>query len=160
MKLLLEIFISLLFFSPFNVAGDSMEPTLMNTDVIMIDKTAYLFSEPQRGDIVIFFGTDEPDKFFIKRIIGMPGETILLKEDKVFIVNEDGKEIFLDEPYVQIRGNKLYSLRQIDGTRYQVPKGHYFVLGDNRNSSYDSRTWKHPFVPKENIVGKYAYKLL
>lgn len=133
-----------------------MEPALSHDDTIMTE--AYFFEEPQRQDIIVFWGTDEPDKYFVKRIIGMPGETILIREEIVYIVESDGDEVEIDEPYIW-RDDDTYTLREIDGTKYEVPYGNYFVLGDNRDSSYDSRTWQNPFVPEENIAGKYAYTL-
>lgn len=156
-----EFFILLFSFwlmSPFTITGESMEPTFSHDDVIMINNYAYAEQDPQRFDVIVFYGTDEPDKHFVKRIIGLPGETIVMKEDTVYI-EEDDELIELDEPYIWRNKNQDISLRKIDGTSYQVPWGKYFVLGDNRDSSYDSRTWKDPFVPKENIVGKYSYTL-
>jgi len=147
-----------LFMSPFNISGDSMEPLMSHEDTIMFESLSYSLEEPARGDIVVFYGTDEPDKIFVKRIIGMPGETILIREEKVFVVDEDGNEEQLEEDYIK-ESDIEYSLRQIDGTRYQVPEGKYFMLGDNRNNSFDSRTWHDPFIPKESLVGKYYFEL-
>lgn len=147
-----------LFMSPFNIAGDSMEPLLAHNDTAMFESLTYMLEEPQRGDVVVFYGTDEPDKIFVKRIVGLPGETLWLREEKVFIIDSEGNEMQLEESYVNNDSHE-YSLRQIDGTRYEVPQGKYFVLGDNRRSSFDSRTWHDPFVPEENLVGKYYYTL-
>lgn len=147
-----------LFMSPFNISGASMEPLLHNGDMAMFESLSYMLEEPMRGDVVVFYGTDEPDKIFVKRIIGMPGETILIREEKVFIVDDNGNEKQITEDYLRNSGRE-YSLRQIDGTTYKVPEGKYFVLGDNRNNSFDSRTWHDPFVPKENLVGKYYFEL-
>lgn len=158
MKSFLLTVFGIFFMSPFNISGDSMEPLFSHEDVIMIETVTYLFEEPQRFDIVIFYGTDEPDKFFVKRIIGMPGETVLLREDKIYLVDNEGNENELIEPY-RTYGPTVDSLRQIDGVSYVVPEEKYFVLGDNRDNSFDSRTWKNPFVSKESIVGKYYYTL-
>ncbi len=147
-----------LFMSPFNISGDSMEPILSHDDTVMFETLTYMLEDPLRGDVVVFYGTDEPDKIFVKRIIGMPGETVLLREGKVFIVDENDDEKLLEENYLRKSGRE-YSLRQIDGTRYEIPEGKYFVLGDNRDNSFDSRTWHDPFVPKENLVGKYYFEL-
>lgn len=147
-----------LFMSPFNISGDSMEPLMSHDDTIMFESLSYVLEDPARGDVVVFYGTDEPDKIFVKRIIGMPGETVLIREEKVFIVDEDGQSTQLQEDYLR-NSDQEYSLRQIDGTYYEVPDGKYFVMGDNRNNSFDSRTWHNPFVPKENLVGKYYFEL-
>jgi signal peptidase I len=145
--------------SPFNISGDSMYPNFADGSTIMTESLTYLSEEPQRGDVVVFYGTDEPDKFFVKRIIGLPGETIKISEDNVYIVDDEGKETKIEEPYVN-KTDKVYSLKQIEGTKYEIPEATYFVLGDNRDSSFDSRTWDNPFVPKNNIVGKYYFMLL
>jgi len=157
------LIVGILFSSPFNISGDSMTPNFHDGEAIMIEQFSYFFNSPDRGDVVVFYGTDESEKFFIKRIIGLPGEIIQLSEGDIYRIqeNENGEEIkiLIDEPYLSNK-NKVYSLRQIDGTRYAVPQGKYFVLGDNRDGSFDSRTWKNPFVPKKNIVGKYYFTLL
>lgn len=158
MKTFLVGALGFLFMSPFNIAGDSMEPLLVHEDTAMFESLTYMLEEPQRGDVVVFYGTDEPDKIFVKRIIGLPGEILWLREEKVFIMDDKGNEKQLDEWYLPY-DEQEYSLRQLDGTRYEIPEGKYFVLGDNRKSSFDSRTWHDPFVPKENLVGKYYYKL-
>ncbi|MCD6109619.1 signal peptidase I [bacterium] len=158
MKSLLVGMLGVLFMSPFNISGESMEPLLNNSDIIMFESFAYMVDSPKRKDVVVFYGTDEPDKIFVKRIIGLPGETVLLKEGKVFIIDKDGNKHQLKEDYLT-KSNKEYSLRQIDGTSYKVPEGKYFMLGDNRNNSFDSRTWHDPFIPKENLVGKYYFGL-
>ena len=149
MKAFFAAIFTIFFLSPFTISGNSMEPFLSDHDVILVDSYTYNQEAPQRGDVIVFRGTDEPDKFFVKRVIGLPGETVIIREDDVYI-----NETKLDEPYVYSK-DKIYSLRQIDGTQYEVPEGKYFVLGDNRDSSFDSRTWRSPFVPKNNIVGKY-----
>ncbi|MBN1494350.1 signal peptidase I [Candidatus Peregrinibacteria bacterium] len=144
--------------SPFNISGDSMEPVFSDGDIIMTESLTYMLEDPARGDIIVFFGTDEPDKYFVKRIIGLPGETIKISEDNVYLINDKGEQSRIEEFYLNKQA-KAYSLRQIDGTVYEVPADSYFVLGDNRDSSFDSRTWHSPFVPKNNIVGKYYFVL-
>ena len=86
----------------------------------------------------------------------MPGETILLREEKIYLVEEDSDEEELKESHRTFPAT-VNSLKQLDGVTYAVPEGKYFVLGDNRDNSFDSRTWKDPFVPKESIVGRYYY---
>jgi len=158
MKSFLLGLLGFFFTSPFTISGDSMEPIFSHDDVIIAESLTYTSEEPQRGDIIVFHGTDEPDKFFVKRIIGMPGEILKISEDNIYIIDNEGNETKIDEPYLN-KSKRVYSLRQIDGTKYEIPEDAYFVLGDNRDSSYDSRTWRNPFVPKKNIVGKYYYVL-
>lgn len=157
MKSFFSSIIVLFFLSPFNISGDSMYPTFVDGQTIMTESLTYTTDNPARGDVIVFYGTDDPDLFFVKRIIGLPGETIKISEDNVYIV-DDGKETKIEEPYLS-KSDKVYSLRQIDGTKYEIPEDAYFVLGDNRDSSFDSRTWDNPFVPKNNIVGKYYFVL-
>ena len=158
MKSFLTGILVVFYMSPFNISGDSMEPVLSDGDVIMTESLTYTDTDPARGDVIVFSGTDEPDKYFVKRIVGLPGETIKISEDNVYVIDEEGNQNKIEEPYLS-KSAKAYSLRQIDGTTYQVPEGAYFVLGDNRDSSFDSRSWKNPFVPKNNIVGKYYFML-
>lgn len=150
---ILYILVFFSFLEPFNISGDSMEPTFSHGDTIVIDPSAYSASEPTRGDVVVFYGTDEPDLFFVKRIIGLPGETLLLQKGFIYLV-EDDEEFRLEEPYLEYN-YRSYTMRELDGTQYEVPEDKYFVLGDNRRSSFDSRTWTDPFVPRESIVGKF-----
>lgn len=129
------------------VVGSSMSPSLENGQVLIINKLAYLLSEPQRGDIIVF---DPPDNIgkgneFIKRVIGLPGETVRIINGIVYVEKANGDTIRLDEPYVN--GNASY-----DFTSDPIKEREYFVLGDNRDNSLDSRSgWT---VPKTNIVGK------
>ena len=122
---------------PFFVKGASMDPNFYDGDYLIIDEISYRFSEPQRGDIIIFRYPLDPSQFFIKRIIGLPGETIEIKEGKIFIYSEKtlDKRVVLDESeYLKdayTPGNLEISLREDE----------YFVLGDNRNASSDSRKW-------------------
>jgi signal peptidase I len=133
------------------IPSGSMLPTLQIDDRLIIDKISYRFSDPVRGDIVVFNPTAqlEKEKFkdaFIKRVIGVPGDRIDVKGGKVYINGKLLKENYLDEaPHYNWSSTALTP----DGI---VPKGHYLVLGDNRNNSYDSHFWG--FVPKDKIVGK------
>jgi len=146
---------SVFFMSPFNIQGDSMEPTFSNDDYIMFEGFSYMVEEPVRGDIVVFYGTDEADKVFVKRIIGMPGEEVVIKERTVYINGE-----LLEESYLgQHSDSEDLSLREYDGITYEVPNGKYFMLGDNRRNSFDSRTWSDPFVPRDNFLGKYYFDI-
>lgn len=132
------------------IPAGSMLPTLKINDRIIIDKTAYQNRAPQRGDIIVFNPTAQlrREKFkepFIKRIIGLPGETVKVKSGKVYINGKLLAENYLDEqPQYQYRSGV-------------IPKNSYFVLGDNRNNSYDSHYWGS--VPRELIIGKLIWKL-
>ncbi|XTZ19778.1 MAG: signal peptidase I [cyanobacterium endosymbiont of Rhopalodia fuxianensis] len=127
------------------IPSSSMEPTLQVNDRLIIEKVSYHFQEPKRGDVVVFNPTkalQEKDfrDAFIKRVIGLPGETIEVKTGKVYV---DGQAI--KEKYISEEPNYDYG-------PVTVPERQYLVLGDNRNNSYDSHYWGH--VPKEKIIGK------
>lgn len=126
------------------VPTSSMETTIMVDDKIIGNRLSYLFSDPKRGDIVIFEYPVDPTEDYVKRIIGLPGETISFADGKVFI---DGKE--LKEDYVNgaltIPGNE---------DSYTIPEGCYFMMGDNRTYSLDARFWSEHFVKKDAIKGK------
>lgn len=142
------------FMSPFSIQGNSMEPTFSDGDIIMFEGLSYRFEEPVRGDLVVFYGTDEPDKVFVKRVVGLPGEEVVIRERMVYINGEE-----LEEPYLGQFSNFAddLNMREYDGITYELPEGKYFLLGDNRKNSFDSRTWSNPFVPRENIIGKYYF---
>jgi signal peptidase I len=124
----------------FKVYGSSMLPTIEEGEYIMVSKAAYFFSEPHRGDIIVFDSPQDPKSDLIKRIIALPGDTVEIRDDKV-IVNGTP----LAEPYTLETPHYLMLPEEI-------PAGHYFVLGDNRNNSSDShRGWT---APRQNIVGK------
>lgn len=130
---------------PSEVMSSSMEPTLEIGQRLIISKIAYFFHEPERGDIIVFDPPHTQQGDFVKRIIGLPGESVEIKEGTVYIHKEDGSILPLDEPYI-----KEPSTRPFNGAT--IPENEYFVLGDNRNNSSDSRTgWT---VPRQNIVGK------
>ena len=122
------------------VVGASMEPSLHNGQYLVVSKAAYWFHPPRRGDIIVFHSTQNQDQDIIKRVIATPGETVEIREGKVYINGSP-----LDEPY--IAEEPYYNLPPQD-----VPEDSYFVLGDNRNHSSDSHVWG--VVPEGNIVGK------
>ncbi len=128
------------------VPTGSMEHTIEVNDCILGLQTAYWFSEPERGDIVIFPYPDNPEVTYVKRIIGLPGETVELKEGKVYINGESIEETYLKEEMYGAYGP------------YVVPEGCYFMLGDNRNSSQDSRRWANTFLKKEDIMAKVLFR--
>jgi signal peptidase I len=122
------------------VKGISMQPGLVNGQYVMVNKVTYLFHGPERGDVIIFHYPKDVSQDFIKRVIGLPGDTITTDRDHVTV---DGK--ILNETYVSVPYN-------LEGKTWKVPAGQYFVMGDNRPQSDDSRLWG--FVPKDYIIGK------
>jgi len=123
---------------PFYVKGASMEPNFYDHEYLIIDEISYRFKEPSRGDIIVFRYPKNPQEYFIKRIIGLPGEKIQVKDGQVRIINNNNQDgSILDEPYLA-NGTKTYSLTE-DIT--SLGEKEFFVLGDNRNSSKDSRSF-------------------
>lgn len=137
--IIIRAFIFQLFFIP----SLSMLPTLDKGDRILVTRFSYWLSEPERGDVIVFKYPKDPKKDYIKRVIGKPGERIQLKDNNLLI---NGK--LIDEPY-------LPPLVFQDYGPIEVPANHYFVLGDNRNNSEDSRYWG--FLPFDNIKGKAQF---
>ena len=128
------------------VPSESMEKTIMTGDRFFGNRLAYLFSDPERFDIVVFKYPDDESQLFVKRVIGLPGETVEIKEGKVYI---NGSETPLDDSFTPETPIGDYG-------PYVVPEDSYFMLGDNRNHSGDSRFWKQPYVEKEKIVGNLS----
>lgn len=128
----------------FKINGTSMMPNLENGQYVLVNKTAYWFNhEPQRGDIIVLHAPENNAAKIdrIKRVIGLPGDTVEVKRNGTVLI--DGA--IIDEPYIDPRAGGL------SGT-WTVPENEYFVLGDNRSVSYDSRGWG--FLPREEIIGK------
>jgi signal peptidase I len=124
----------------YRVVGRSMEPTLQDDQFLVVNKLVYRLHEPQRGDIIVFRDPRDGDRKLIKRVIGLPGEALEINNGQVFI-NERG----LQEPYIQAMGQR-------SRPPIPIPADHYFVMGDNRNNSSDSRDWGT--LPQSEIVGK------
>lgn len=144
--LLIVVPIRYFIFQPFFVRGQSMEPNFHNGDYLIIDEISYRFGEPQRGEVVVFKCPDNPSQRYIKRIVGLPGERIEIEAGRVLIY-QNGTNQVLDESgylpeFLQTLGNIEISLDQDE----------YFVLGDNRSLSSDSRRWGS--LPEENIIGR------
>lgn len=117
---------------PFIVSGDSMFPTFHDKEYLIVDELSYHFHAPNRGDVVIFKYPLDTSKFFIKRIIGLPGETVTVKAGKVYITKDEQKTE-LHEPYLK----EL----TIKDSETKLAKDQYFTMGDNRDVSFDSRYW-------------------
>ena len=130
------------------VPSASMETTVMTGDRLIANRLSYKLSKPERYDIVVFKFPDDESKLYIKRIIGLPGDTVNIRNGHVYINDstEPLREDFLHEP-----------MRTADAT-FVVPEGHYFMMGDNRNHSSDSRFWTNKFVAEDKILGKAAFR--
>jgi len=136
---------------PYVVSGSSMDPTFKDADYIIVDQLSKRFEDPERGDVLIIKYPRDPSKFFIKRLIGFPGETVKIINGVVNIYNQENKDGFaLDEPYVVFTKNENIS--------FELGEDQYFVMGDNRAGSSDSRVWGP--LPKKFIVGRPIVRLL
>ncbi|MFN3813201.1 MAG: signal peptidase I [Aquificaceae bacterium] len=154
----------------YNIPSGSMKPTLLVGDFILVNKLVYDLSEPKRGDIVVFKWPVNPKIDFIKRVIGMPGDTVEVRGYQVYI---NGKPLPLkkvDEVYEDMNRKLIFEETLPNGVKHKisiyedppiprrdfpptiVPEGNYFVMGDNRDNSEDSRYWG--FLPTENVIGK------
>ena len=136
---------------PFIVSGASMDPTFDNGQYLIVDELTYRFDDPNRGDVIIFKYPKDPSQYFIKRVIGLPNETIRITNGGVSITKEDGSSVALDEKYVTNEGNG-------GNLNVTLKSDEYFVMGDNRPESSDSRLWG--VLPRENIVGRALLRLL
>lgn len=135
---------------PFIVSGESMYPTFDTGQYLIVDQLSYRLHEPARGDVIIFRYPNNPSKFFIKRIIGLPGESLELTGNNTLITDTTGNKITLDEPYVQMP-------RESTGTT-TLASDEYFVMGDNRLASLDSRTWGP--LKRDHIIGRAYVRLI
>jgi signal peptidase I len=141
---------------PFLVSGESMFPTFHDGEYLIVDELSYLLGSPNRGDVIIFRFPGDTKRFFIKRIIGMPNEEVSITDGIVTIINKENPKGFkLDEPYIDEKFNTT--------SNYKTGEGEYFVMGDNRNRSSDSRTWGEPTETKltnKLIIGRAYLRLL
>lgn len=136
---------------PFIVSGNSMDPNIKHGQYLIIDEISYRFREPARGDVIVFRAPPEPSKFYIKRIIGVPGDTVDIKGSRITITNTQHPDgLTLDESFITHTSS--------DSVHQTVPSGSYFVMGDNRSGSYDSRGWG--VLPEANIRGRALLRLL
>lgn len=136
---------------PFIVSGASMDPTFVNGQYLIVDEISYHLGDPIRGDVAIFKYPRNPKQYFIKRIIGLPGETVIVDPNgKVTIKDAQGTtKLVLDEPYVEFA--------KADNVERTLKDDEYFVMGDNRAGSFDSRAWGP--VPRDNMIGRALVRL-
>ncbi|MEK7464397.1 MAG: signal peptidase I [Patescibacteria group bacterium] len=134
---------------PFLVSGASMEPNFHNGNYLLIDELTYRFREPERGEIVVFRYPGDHRSFYIKRIIGLPKERVLIDNGEVSVFDK-GKGIVLNEPYTLVKKTASHTDMVLDSDQY-------FVMGDNRNFSFDSRSWGP--VSSEELIGLVRLRL-
>ena len=135
---------------PFLVKGRSMDPTFHEKDYLIVDEFSYHFREPKRGEVIIFRFPGNPKEHFIKRVIGIPGDTINIENGKVTVKSKDGVVNVIDEGYI-----KNHSYETIHDV--EVPDGNIYVMGDNRSESYDSRMWG--LMPIDLATGRAFLRL-
>src|SRR3990172_4245143 len=133
-------------YQPVKVEGTSMQPELLDQERIFVNKFVYNFETIHRGDIVVFWYPKDPSKSFIKRVVGVPGDVVQIKEGQVYINGQ-----LLEERYVPTGYQDLDSYAPL-----RVKDGYYYVLGDHRNASNDSRSWG--LVPRKYIYGKAVFR--
>ncbi len=159
--------------SPFQVEGNSMDTTLANREYIVINKFRYLFGDPRRGDIVVFRPPTDHSKYYVKRVIGLPGETIVIKDGFVYLRNPlNGVDTKItEESYLNaVNFGNTYkypvSSRNAEEEVFVVPPDQYFLLGDNRMLSLDSRSFAYighqssAFVPRSDVKGSVWFVAL
>ncbi len=149
--LLIVVPIRMFIAQPFIVSGASMQETFHNGEYLIVDQVSYHLHAPERGDVVIFRYPKDPSKYFIKRIIGVPGDTITIEDSTVTISNEENPDGYvLNEPYIK-------SMRPGVTITEELGEREYFVMGDNRDESSDSRVWG--VLQEERIIGKAFLRL-
>ncbi|TSC58130.1 MAG: signal peptidase I [Candidatus Peregrinibacteria bacterium Greene0416_62] len=157
--------------SPFQVEGDSMLDTLEHKQYIIINKLAYFTGNPVRGDVVVFRPPSDHKKHYVKRIIGIPGDVVIIRGGKAYLKTPGSeKAVELSEPYLnEHNANHTYAHPPNSGKTeeqtFEIPEGHYFLLGDNRQGSLDSRSFGaqaggSAFVPDKDIKGKVWFVAL
>ena len=131
------------------IPSESMENTIMTGDRVIGSRLSYRFEDPKRGDIAIFRFPDNEKIYYVKRIIGLPGETVDIVDGKVYI---NGSDEPLDEPYIR------EPMIPEAPMHFEVPENSYFMMGDNRNYSMDARRWENTYVKREKIIAKVLFR--
>ncbi len=139
-------------FQPFFVRGESMEPNFENGDYLIVDEISYRFQSPQRGEIIVFKYPENLSQRFIKRIIGLPGETIDIRDGKITIYKNGETHILNESSYLS---SSLFTQGNV---KISLGENEYFVMGDNRPFSYDSR--RFGVVPGKDIIGRVIFRAL
>lgn len=151
MALAVFVIVYLFLFQPHQVRGSSMYPNFHDGEYILTDKISYRLGEPKRGDVIVFRAPRNEEYDYIKRVVGLSGDTIRIDGGRVYLNNSPLNEDYLPKDYITNMGGFVKA-----GQVLTVPKEQYFVLGDNRSHSSDSREWG--FVPRENIIGKAWFR--
>lgn len=151
MALAMFVIMYLFLFQPHQVRGNSMLPNFHDQEYLLTDKVSYKLGGPRRGDVIIFQAPKHEEYDYIKRIIGLPGETVSVKGGEVYVNDQLLQENYLPGELKTQGGGFLK-----EGQNIPVPEGHYFVLGDNRSQSSDSRDWGP--VPEKNVVGRAWFR--
>lgn len=141
------LFVYLLLVQPHKIKGNSMDPNFHNGQFLLTDKVTYRFGEPQRGDVVVFKAPPDDAQEFIKRIIGLPGDTVKVEGGRVYLNDALLDELYLEDSVLTRPGNFSQ-----EGQTITVPESKYYVMGDNRNHSFDSRNFGP--VDKSKITGR------
>jgi len=144
-------FVYYLAVQPHQIQGDSMLPNFVNNEYILTDKISYRLNDPTRGDVIVFKAPNNPRRDYIKRVIALPGETVLLQENQMFVGGKALPENYLD-PEEKINGGAFLG----EKTEITLKPGEYFVMGDNRDRSQDSRTWGP--ITKDKIIGRVFFR--
>jgi signal peptidase I len=151
--MLIVIPVRLYIAQPFIVNGSSMDPTFASGQYLIVDEISYRFTEPSRGDVIVFRYPENPKQFFIKRIIGLPSETISVTQSGIHVINQDNPNgLALEEPYISDIVPK-----NNDNITKTLQDEEYFVMGDNRASSFDSRKWGP--LERNFIIGRAILRL-
>jgi signal peptidase I len=140
-------------FQPFIVRGSSMEPNFQDADYLIVDQMTYRFSDPQRGDVIVFENPDISDKKYIKRVIGHQDEEIKIEVQDVIIKNQEGK-VVLEEDYISEKNQPIFFRGE---KNFILGEEEYFVLGDNRKASLDSRSWGG--LSDDYIIGRVLFQV-